>query len=435
MHASGKLSANDVPEDVWLFVIQLLRDSAEPTGAIQALTAISASCRRMRLLAVPYIFRSVELVSESKMDKFRDVIRSSPHCADYIRELTLSSVPCRQSADEEKRLARIDDLILLAKRISKNLIKFELLLQNVLESRSQLRLKDSLPEFFRYAKQIRIRHSCEKPFDLADLMHYVGNASSASTLRLEHLNVRSIIFDPEICSNFWLSTGLETLVLRGNLPAQYISDRIARLTYLRSLTVDFMPLGPTDVTFLVNAVCAIADSLSTLQLSTSARPGHEMAVGQIWKSEIPRMLGACSRLTVLALHFRGSEGYCDADLVHRIPVTHLKSLHLKNDIFASPDTDISRYEEFCSAVINMQKTAVHLNDLQIAHNFSVPNPDRDRQIEDQLEANMPTGNFTFECALPPPSPLEEELEEEEDEEEISDDSSQSDGVEHEIDGW
>lgn len=366
------------------------------------------------------------------MDKFREVIRSHPQCADYIRELTLSTVPCRQSADEQKRVERINDLIPLGKRISKNLRKFEIHFENVLESRSQLRLQNALPKFFRHANQIHVRFTQEQRCNLSDLVYYLGPETSVSDLRVEQQSDRPVLLYATGCSDFRLPTTIETLLLHGRFPVELISDRIHRLSSLRSLTVTNLLLEATYITPFADAVRAVAGKLSVLQIGARiAGPGTSHHARHQWKSEVSRILGACSCLSVLALY--GSD-VCNADTVRDIPTNHLKSLRMECDYRDKVEYDLSPYEDICSALVKLQKAAEHLDEIVIAHCFCVDSID-DKRVEDLLQANMLMGNATFKTAFPRVMrvPDEEELEEDDDTEGFSDAPSELDEGDHRYD--
>lgn len=380
------MTGADAPDDVWLFVVRLLFDEEGDLTDMAALRALATSNRRMRCLTLPFLFRVIEVMLEGPFDRFCEVIRTNPHYTDFIRDLTMSTSPCCQSKDQDKAEERIKDLICLGKRISERLTRVDITFENVLETDSQLQLKDGLRAFFRHAKRICVRFRSDQKCNLGDLQYYLVEAQRASELWIEAFY--GVIQPPDIRFDYLPKT-IVTLLLNGKFAARSIVEAVMQLPNLRRLMVLDVSFSGDDDELFADGISAIAHRLFVLNVSTGLF--QRSNAGRKWAAELPRMLR--KGIWLVDLQIRGT-AVCTPEIVRSIPPTLLMTLSLTCTTGTEEIADSSLYEELRTAVIKLQKSAILLKSLEITHAF-VNTKERDEDVQTQLRNGMHSGRVIF----------------------------------------
>lgn len=368
------LRRKDLPDELWLNVAEKLYDAGNDYLNRRAsdVKPFSMTSRRMRALCVSYIFRSVAFYLPHAVDKLREISETNPSILGYIRDFQIRSGfwlyppflnmndPSYGPSSTKPLLDLIQRIVDMGKSFVGELHTFDL----AVAGRNKPWLDAIVPAefsiFFQTARVITLAYYGLTKRQEAQLLRLLSKAQAARKLVLA-INEQSdnpageVITLPDTLHELEIRTNV-SLRLYSRYLVAFSDAACARGSLLRRLAIEARTLT-TD--------------------SPISAPDEREA-----RATMTRIAQSCTRLEELSLSgsFR-----CDGPFFHGLVCGRsirrltIAGIGMQVD---TPGTQ-SRYNDFCSSVLDFAEGAPLLEMVDILHDYGC-NQGRDNEVKRQL---------------------------------------------------
>lgn len=386
----------DIPDDVWLLVIETLDIRYYGPFCLDGLEDmkhLSETCRRLRRLILPRLFHSTRLHFHGPSLAFSAITEANPGLLDHVRELWLEAYLWRDYSDtnlcrrDEAAQGRTESLATLLGYSELYLRKLYVILDGMTALPDELGMKGDFSSLFCHLQFLFIEFDTD--FNLEKLLPCLARATVLEELFLTTWAYYGVPAIPQ----FELPRTLRclSLNLEGGefFESGAIAGWIVQLPLLNDLTIKRVRYVDSEqMSLFADAVCGVAHRLDYLSLEFVGTPSLEEPGNHCWESMLTRIVRPCS--SIKGLWLRG--GVCSGNLVRSISSNILEHLLISPADRKPADQkhrlynhDPAQYADLCAAVVGLPRT--NLVHLEIYHDF-VTTHSRDREITDELHSAL-----------------------------------------------